>query len=202
MKKLIIITLLFAVTFVGCKSKNTTNDDTGKTEKEIVVETKGINWMSFEEAVAAQKTNPKKIMIDAYTNWCGPCKMLEKNTFQNTDVAKYVNENYYAVKFNAEGNETINFRDRAYTNPGYDATKPNKRNASHQLAQYFRIQAYPTILFLDETAEVITPLKGYYKPTQLEIYLKLFATDDFKVVKSAEEWEAYQTNFVSTFKEK
>ena len=53
--------------------------------------------------------NPKKIFIDAYTVWCAPCKMLDKNTFANKDVANYINKNYYAVKFNAEGNETIKF---------------------------------------------------------------------------------------------
>ena len=161
-----------------------------------------INWLTFEEAITAQKKKPKKIMMDAYTNWCGPCKLLDEKTFQKADVAEYVNEHYYAVKFNAEGNETINFRDRTYTNPGYDATKPNRRNASHQLSRYFRIQAYPTILFLDEKADVLTPLRGYYTPAQLEIYLKLFATNDFLNVKTAEEWQAYQDKFVSTFKER
>ena len=39
-----------------------------------------INWMSLEEALEAQKTSPKKIFIDAYTVWCGPCKMLDRNT--------------------------------------------------------------------------------------------------------------------------
>ena len=66
-----------------------------------------INWMTLDEAVEAQKTTPKKIMMDAYTIWCGPCKMLDKNTFHNKDVADYVNKNYYAVKFNAEGNENV-----------------------------------------------------------------------------------------------
>ena len=66
-----------------------------------------INWVSLEEAVELQKKTPKKIMMDVYTNWCGPCKMLDKNTFQNKDVADYINKNYYAVKFNAEGNDEI-----------------------------------------------------------------------------------------------
>ena len=53
-----------------------------------------INWMSLEEALEAQKTAPKKIFIDAYTVWCGPCKMLDRNTFKNEDVVKYINKNY------------------------------------------------------------------------------------------------------------
>ena len=44
--------------------------------------------------------------MDMYTVWCGPCKMLDKNTFHNKDVADYINKYYYAVKFNAEGRMT------------------------------------------------------------------------------------------------
>jgi thioredoxin-related protein len=159
-----------------------------------------INWMSFEEAVAAQKTNPKKIMIDAYTVWCGPCKMLDKNTFSNADVIKYVNENYYAVKFNAQGNEKINFKGKEYSNPSFDPKKSTTRNSSHELANFFRINAYPTILFLDEEATYLTPVKGYKTPQQLELYLKLFATNAYKNLKTNEDWNAYQKEFNYTFK--
>jgi thioredoxin-related protein len=169
------------------------------TTKNTTAPSATINWMSFEEAIAAQKENPKKIMMDAYTNWCGPCKLLDKNTFHNADVVEYVNENYYAVKFNAEGNESITFRGKTYTNPRYNAAKANSRNSSHQLSSFFRIHAYPTILFLDEEANYLAPVKGYRTPKQLELYLKLFGNDDHKKVKTAEEWEAYQNNFIYTF---
>jgi len=167
---------------------------------EVNAQENEINWMSFEEAVAAQKQNPKKIMMDAYTKWCGPCKLLDKKTFHNADLVKYVNENYYAVKFNAEGNESINFKGKTYTNPRYDANKANKRNSSHQLSGYYKIRAYPTILFLDEDAGFLAPIKGYKTPQQLEIYLKLFANDDYKTVKTAEAWTTYQNDFKASFK--
>lgn len=165
----------------------------------LSVSAQEINWMSFEEAVEAQKTIPKKIFMDAYTVWCGPCKMLDKNTFSNEDVAEYINENYYAVKFNAEGNETVTLNDVTYTNPDYDPNSSG-RNSSHQLSQYYRINAYPTVLFLDENTQLISPFPGYKTPEQLEIFLKLFATDDYKNITSKEEWEAYNSNFTSTFK--
>lgn len=166
---------------------------------ELVAQNSQINWMTFEEALAAQKENPKKIMIDAYTKWCGPCKMLDKNTFSNADLAQFVNENYYAVKFNAEGNETITFKGKTYTNPRYNPAKANKRNSAHQLAGYLGVQAYPTIIFLDENAEFLAPIKGYKTPQQLEIFLKLFASDDHKNVKTAEAWTAYQKEFKPSF---
>ena len=73
-----------------------------------------IKWLSLNEALEAQKIKPKKIIMDVYTEWCGPCKMMDKNTFGNRDVLNYINENFYAVKFNAEGNEEIIFYDKKF----------------------------------------------------------------------------------------
>ncbi|WP_298368223.1 thioredoxin fold domain-containing protein [uncultured Lutibacter sp.] len=164
----------------------------------LTVSAQKINWMSFEEAIMAQKETPKKIFVDAYTVWCGPCKMLDKNTFQNKDVVKYVNENYYAVKFNAEGNETINFKGNTFTNPNFNP-KSSGRNSPHELSNHFSIRAYPTLLFLDEDANFITPLPGYKTPKQLELYLKLFKTDDYKKITAQGDWENYQENFTYEF---
>ncbi|MDJ0646508.1 MAG: thioredoxin fold domain-containing protein [Flavobacteriaceae bacterium] len=157
-----------------------------------------INWMTVEEALAAQQKEPRKIMVDMYTTWCGPCKMLDKYTFQNKDVAEYVNENFYAVKFNAEGGAIVQFKDQTFLNPNYDASRRG-RNSQHQLASYFGVSAYPTIVFLDENANLLTPVKGFHKPNQLEIYLKIFASDDYKSVTTKDQWLDYQKNFKPEF---
>ena len=158
-----------------------------------------INWMSIEDAVAAQSKEPRKIIMDMYTTWCGPCKLLDKNTFQNTDVATYINKNYYAVKFNAEGNTKVTFNNKKYTNPNFDASKKG-RNSQHQLAGYLGVTAYPTIIFLDENGGLIAPIKGYHNPNQLEIFLKLFATNKHKEVVTKEQWEQHQKEFKPSFK--
>ena len=157
-----------------------------------------INWMTLEKAVEAQKTSPKKIFIDAYTVWCGPCKMLDKNTFSNKDVADYINKNYYPVKFNAEGNEAVTFLGKKYTNPGFNPNSSG-RNTPHELSNYFGVRAFPTILYLDEEAKLIAPIPGYQSPKQLELYLKLFASNDYKEIKSQEEFTNYSTKFKSVF---
>lgn len=165
----------------------------------IHVNAQEINWVSLEEAVELQKKKPKKIMMDVYTNWCGPCKMLDRDTFHNKDVVDYVNKNYYAVKFNAEGDESINFKDKTYTNPNYDPAKANKRNSVHQLARYFSIRSYPTIVFLGEDGEFLTPVIGYKKPQQLELYLKLFKEGDYKNFKTQDDFTAYYEAFEPQF---
>ncbi|NND95171.1 MAG: DUF255 domain-containing protein, partial [Flavobacteriales bacterium] len=76
---------------------------------------KSINWITIEEAQEKVKEEPRKILMDVYTKWCGPCKMMMANTFTNADVISYINENYYAVKFDAESPDAISFKGVEYT---------------------------------------------------------------------------------------
>ena len=163
------------------------------------VKAQEINWVSLEQAVALQKKQPKKIIMDMYTVWCGPCKMLDKNTFGNADVIAYINKHYYAVKFNAEGNDKVNFKGTVYSNPNYNPSRAKSRNGQHQLTSYFRVTGYPTMVFLDENADFITPLVGYRTPQQLELYLKLFKDNTFKSITTQAEFEVYSDNFKSSF---
>ncbi|MBJ7880779.1 thioredoxin family protein [Gelidibacter salicanalis] len=159
-----------------------------------------INWVTFEEALALQKKKPKKIMMDVYTNWCGPCKMLDKNTFQNPDVAKYVNQHYYAVKFNGEGNEVVKYKNNSYFNKSYKPEKANGRNSVHDLTRALQVNAYPTVVFFDENGDLIFPVRGYQKPQQLELYLKMFLKDTHKEMKTQDDFNAYYTAFKPEFK--
>jgi len=181
MKKITLLVFILAVTFS--------------------VTAQDINWVTFEEAVALQKKNPKKIMMDVYTNWCGPCKMLDRNTFKNKDVVDYVNKHYYAVKFNAEGNDTVTYKDQEFSNPNYDASKANRRNSAHEFARFLQVRAFPTIAFFDEELKMIAPIRGYQKPQQLELYLKLFKDDDYKEMATQESFNAYYKAFKPTFVE-
>ena len=58
-----------------------------------LAQSQDVNWITIEKAQELQKTNPKNIIMDVYTDWCGPCKLMDKNTFQNNDVANFLNEN-------------------------------------------------------------------------------------------------------------
>jgi thioredoxin-related protein len=161
-----------------------------------------INWITLNEALALQKTAPKKIIMDVYTNWCGPCKMLDKNTFQNNDVAAFINKKYYAVKFNGEGNDSIFYKKNSFKNPKYKASLKNRRNSAHEFANFMGINAYPTIVFINDNGDLIVSLKGYKTHNQLELYLKLFQNDDYKKIKTQEEFKAFTTAFKPEFKSK
>ena len=162
------------------------------------VQSQQINWMSMDEALAAQKKHPKKIFMDVYTTWCGPCKLLDKNTFSDKEVIKYVNENYYAVKFNAEGNDPITYKDFTYTNPNYQPERKG-RNAQHLFAHALKVNAYPSVVFFKENGDLIQAVPGYRTPKQLEIFLKMIHSDDYLKITTSEAWEAYQKDFKYTF---
>ena len=65
-----------------------------------------INWISLDKAQKLQKTNPKNIILDAYTNWCGPCKLMDRNTFQNKYIIQHINEHYKDTTIIAGGGIT------------------------------------------------------------------------------------------------
>src|ERR1700757_298299 len=143
-----------------------------------------VHWISFEKAVELTRVKPKHIIIDIYTTWCGPCKMMSKNTFENPVIAKFINEHYYAVKFDAESFDTLKFvmmvpdttkdkkgkvlktgtkkRQVVYINPAPKGTP----RSPHQFAQAILDGnlSYPSIVFLNGKVERIDILKGYYPP--------------------------------------
>ena len=157
-----------------------------------------VNWISFEQAVELQKTNPKNIMMDVYTKWCGPCKMMDKNTFNNPLIAKFLNENFYAVKFNAEGTEKVSYNGKVYGNPNHKSGRI--RNSSHDFSRFLVIYSYPTIVFFDKNSKPIAPISGYQGPTQIEVYLNLFLGDRYLSVTNQEEFRDFLAGMESMFK--
>ena len=136
--------------------------------------------------------------MDVYTTWCGPCKMMMRNTFTNKDVINYVNKNFYAVKFDAESGDDVTFKGTSFKNPSYN---PNARRKSpHQFAQALGISSYPTIIYMDEDMNIIAPIKGYQTPSQIELYLKLFGEENYQEIGATKEsFKQYAENFKPTF---
>lgn len=141
---------------------------------------------------SAMSNEPRKVLIDVYTNWCGPCRMMMSETFTNPDVVTYINENYYAVKFNAEGNEPITFHGQNYVNNSYNPVNANKRNSTHEFTKVIAPVngkiAYPTIVYLDEELAIISPVQGFWKAQQI---LPLLYFIDENMYKTDTTFDAY-----------
>lgn len=146
-----------------------------------------IKWMSFDEAIAASKVEHRKIIVDIYTDWCTWCQKMDQSTFQNPFIAKYVNEHYYAVKFNAEQQVKIVYNGKEY---GYVRSG---RRGYHELAVELALGrlSYPTVVFLDEDHQVIQALRGFQSALRFEQIMTYFAQDFHKTTP----WSKYSENY-------
>jgi len=147
-----------------------------------------VNWLSWNEAtsLAATDKNPKKIFIDVYTDWCGWCKKMDKDTFQNAKVAEYMTNNFYMVKLDGEGKEPIDFKGKTYK------YVPSGKRGYHELAAALlqgRL-SYPTVVFMDEQLNMLSPVPGYQKPDPFLNIARYFG-DNIYLEK---DWKTYSGN--------
>ncbi len=144
-----------------------------------------VEWISFKEASELAKTDasPKKIFIDIYTDWCGWCKKMDKDTFQNAEVAKYMSEHYYMVKLDGEGAEPIEYKGKTFK------FVPSGRKGYHEFAAALMNgkMSYPTTVFLDEELNMLSPVPGYQKPVAFLQIAKYFGDN----IHKKKDWKTY-----------
>ena len=142
-----------------------------------------INWVSLEEAEALRRTEPRKILIDVYTDWCGWCKRMDKTTFSEAKLVEYVNANYYAVKLDAEQKEPITLGGKTY-----EYVEQGRRGYNQIAKELLQDKmSYPTVVFLDENMNMIQPLAGYREAKEMQPILEYLATNGYKETP-CEEW--------------
>lgn len=123
----------------------------------------GMNWLTMEEAGKLESKSDKKFLIDIYTDWCGWCKVMDKNTFSDPKLKKYLNDHFHVVKFNAEQKDQVQFRGKAYD------WKEEGRRGINSLAEEMldgRL-SYPTLVYFDKDFNKLKVSPGYKKADQL-----------------------------------
>lgn len=132
----------------------------------LAAQAQEIKWMTLNEALAAQKKVPKPIIMDVYTDWCGPCKMLDKKTFHDKAVVELISSAYYAVKFNAEGESEVTYKGIKYANPGFIKGHTG-RNSQHDFAKFLKVPGYPTMCVFSATGEFTSTIVGFRSAEEL-----------------------------------
>jgi thioredoxin-related protein len=173
----------------GAKTARSVGDSGKKVAPLKAPEPIRINWMTIEQAIEKNKTEKRKIYIDVYTGWCGWCKHMDSTTFITPAVAQYLNDHYYPVKFNAEQQQDIAFKDKTYR------FKRDGARGYHELAAEWLNNrlSFPTSVFLDENLNTIQPLGGYLDATKMEAILNYFGTDSHRTTP----WETYERRFAN-----
>lgn len=95
------------------------------------------NWAEIK---AKAKKENKLIFMDAFTTWCGPCKLMSNNTFTNKEVADYYNANFINAKVDMEKGEGLS------------------------IAKEYKVTCYPNLVYINGDGKLIHRAAGYLEP--------------------------------------
>lgn len=110
----------------------------------------GVGWKaSLDSALSEAKQKQKYVLADVYTDWCGWCKKLDKDTFQDDQMVKYLKGKFICVKLNAEG------------------SKEGKA-----AAKKYHVHGFPCSLVFNTEGKFIGRLSGYMEPDKFQSALE------------------------------
>jgi len=100
-----------------------------------------INWFkgTWLETKAKAKAENKYIFIDGYTVWCGACKLMDQETFSDSDVISFINKNYVAIQLDMEAGE------------------------GQKIAMKYEVDGFPTFLIFNPNGKYVFRAEGDQK---------------------------------------
>ena len=124
-------------------------------------------WLPYNEGMALAAKEKKKAIIDFYASWCRWCKVMDRETFQNPEVAKYLSGHFVTIRIDAENKtDSIGYQGRRYT--------------PASLARSLGVQGYPSLAYLDEDGDLIALVPGYVPAEKFLPYLRYVQGNYYK----------------------
>ena len=159
---------IFAMSLFACGGGAGNSSSAAASKINYPASTEKLHWLTIEEAQELNKSEPRPMIVDVYTAWCGPCKMMDRMTFSDPNVIKKMHDDYYAVKFDAESANPIKFGDEEFANPNHNpATPKNRRNSPHEFSRHLKVRGYPSLVIINPDLTIKNSLVGFKQPDQL-----------------------------------
>lgn len=146
-----------------------------------------IYWQPLHEAYERARLQGKPLLVYLYTPWCGPCVMMDQNTWAHPVIATFATANFHCARVDAEA------RDSLFFNGSYFPYLPELH--ANQLA-YLLLQGkmeYPALLLMDPTGETLLTLHGYIAPRLMDEILRYFGGGFYRSMP----WEEFQKSYPS-----
>lgn len=125
-----------------------------------------VHWRDLGAALTEAKASNKIIVADVYTDWCGWCRRMDKDTYSKHDVQAYLDQSFVPVRLNAESDTKVHYAGGDYT--------------YRELAAGFRITGYPSTLFLGPDGKHLATAPGYMKAEDFLYVLRYFGDGHYK----------------------